>query len=164
MNNDAIISYLAEWLEACRNGKHRVFCALRLRWCSSGVRCAVCLLSDTNRDVPVYGVITKLDTQESLSSQSCLERPELERHIVVFFPANSPIKKVLMNQLDKNHILNGLRTSPDCSFLRCRLSKVPCPCVFSGVRKWIPVISSPEVLNEPDKAKAAQMEADLVQR
>jgi hypothetical protein len=51
------------------------------------------------------------------------------------------VKKVLMNQLEKDHVLNGLR-----------------------VKKWLPVISSPEVLNEPDKAKASQIEADLVAR
>jgi len=62
MNNDTLIAHLAEWLEEVRK----------------------------DHDVPVYGVITKLDTQDSLSG-------------------NSPLKKVLTGQLPKDHILQGLR-------------------------------------------------------
>jgi|Transcript_35839 GTP-binding protein EngB required for normal cell division len=64
MNNDNLIGCLAEWLEEIRNTE--------------------------KRHVPVYGVITKLDTQKSGLSE------------------NSPIKKVLTNTLAKDHILNGL--------------------------------------------------------
>jgi hypothetical protein len=94
MNNDSLISYLAEWIEEVRK----------------------------DRDIPVYGVITKLDTQEGLS-------------------VNSPIKKVLTGTLGKDHILNGLR-----------------------VRKWIPVVSSPAILNETDKQKAQAMEIEAIHR
>lgn len=94
MNNDSLIANLAEWLEQVRK----------------------------ERDVPVYGVITKLDTQETLS-------------------ANSPIKKILCGGLDKSHILNGL-----------------------SVRKWIPVISSSQILNETDKVRAHNMELEAIHR
>lgn len=93
MNNDNLVGYLAEWLEEIRK----------------------------DHDVPVYGVITKLDTQEQgLSS-------------------NSPIKKVLMGTLGQEHILEGL-----------------------GVRKWIPVVSSPAVLNAGTAAQSAQIEVDEI--
>jgi hypothetical protein len=63
MNNDNLISYLAEWLEEVRK---------------------------EGRDVPVYGVVTKLDTQNDLA-------------------AGSPLRKIFTNQLPKDHILQGLK-------------------------------------------------------
>jgi len=63
MNNDNLISYLAEWLEEVRK---------------------------EGREVPVYGVITKLDTQSELA-------------------AGSPLRKIFTNQLPKDHILHGLK-------------------------------------------------------
>lgn len=92
MNNDNLISYLAEWLEEVRK----------------------------EHDVPVYGVITKLDTQSELSS-------------------NSPIKKILLNQLPQDHILNGLK-----------------------VRQWIPIVSSPAVLGQGIGEIASKMEHDAI--
>lgn len=64
MNNDTLVSSLAAWLEEIRTREQR--------------------------HVLMYGVITKLDTQDTLS-------------------AHSPVKKVLLGQLGQDHILHGLR-------------------------------------------------------
>lgn len=92
MNNDNLVAYLAEWLEAIRK----------------------------DHGVPVYGVITKLDTQAKLSK-------------------NSPIRKILSGQLGKDHILQGL-----------------------GVRKWIPMVSSPAILKLGIGQAAADQERAAV--
>lgn len=94
MNNDNLISYLAEWLEDIRK----------------------------DHPVPVYGVITKLDTQDKLGP-------------------NSIIKKLFSNTLPKEHILNGLQ-----------------------VKKWLPLISSREVLSKGIGADAAQFEREAIHK
>jgi len=52
---------------------------------------------------------------------------------------NSPIRKVLTGQLSEDHILQGLK-----------------------VKKWIPVVSSPTILNQTNRAKAERMELDAI--
>lgn len=94
MNNDNLVSYLAEWLEEIRK----------------------------SHEVPVYGVITKLDLQDKLSE-------------------NSPIRKILTGDLPSDHVLHGLK-----------------------VLKWIPMVSSPEVLALGPTAEAARRERHAVLR
>lgn len=94
MNNDNLVGYLAEWLEEIRK----------------------------DHEVPVYGVITKLDTQEQLS-------------------ANSPLRKILTGTLPPDHVLHGLK-----------------------VAKWIPVVSSPDVLALGSGVRAAKLERESVLR
>ena len=52
---------------------------------------------------------------------------------------NSPIRKVLTGQLGENHVLQGLR-----------------------VRRWIPVVSSPEIRKEQNLKTAARKENDAI--
>lgn len=96
LNNDPFISHLAEWIEEVRKNEHR--------------------------EVPVYGVITKLDMQKHLEE-------------------NSPLRKIFTGQLPKDHILHGLH-----------------------VRRWIPIVASPSLLTESDKAEASRKEQELVLR
>jgi hypothetical protein len=69
MNNDAIISYLAEWIEQTKQGL-RFSVSLPVSIVASRRSFVVLLDAADGREVPVYGVITKLDTQTDLSTNS----------------------------------------------------------------------------------------------
>mmetsp|Transcript_17368 Transcript_17368/g.27749 ORF Transcript_17368/g.27749 Transcript_17368/m.27749 type:complete len:792 (+) Transcript_17368:211-2586(+) len=54
---------------------------------------------------------------------------------------NSPVKKVLTGQLPEGHMLRGLKA-----------------------KKWIPVVSSPQILNETHKEQAGKLEIEAIRR